>query len=120
MATHEVLNQPPPLENYDPYESDPVLRQAVEREGGGWGHRIIADFGRRVVSSEVIGWGFDANVNVPRLVTHDRYGHRSDTVEYHPPGMPSWICRSVTGWCRCRSSAGRVKVAGWCAMPCSR
>jgi putative acyl-CoA dehydrogenase len=84
MATHQVFNQPPPLENYDPYGSDPVLRQAVEREGGGWGHRIIADFGRRVVSSEVIGWGFDANVNAPRLLTHDRYGHRRDTVEYHP------------------------------------
>jgi putative acyl-CoA dehydrogenase len=84
MATHEVLNQPPPLENYDPYQSDPLLRQAVEREGGGWGHRIIADFGRRAVSSEVMGWGFHANVNTPHLVTHDRFGRRSDTVEYHP------------------------------------
>jgi putative acyl-CoA dehydrogenase len=84
MPTHEVLNQSPPLEDYDPYETDPVLKEAVEREGGAWGDRIIGEFARRVASADVYGWGFDANVHTPALHTHDRSGHRLDTVEFHP------------------------------------
>ena len=33
--THEVLNEVPPLEGYDVFGSDPALREAVDREGGG-------------------------------------------------------------------------------------
>ena len=32
-ATHEVINQPRPLENYNLYEQDTALREAVLREG---------------------------------------------------------------------------------------
>ena len=31
-----VFNQPPPLENYNLFESDSALKEAVEREGAGW------------------------------------------------------------------------------------
>lgn len=37
MTTHEVTNQPPPLEGYDAYAADAVLREAVEREGAAHG-----------------------------------------------------------------------------------
>ena len=84
MGTHEVLNQPPPLEGYDPYGSDPTLREAVEREGGGWGHDLIEKFGLVTASEEVYRWGFQANVNEPVLLTHDRFGNRSDVVDFHP------------------------------------
>ena len=84
MGTHEVANQAPPLLDYDAYLADPVLRQAVEREGGGWGHEEIGSFARLVTSAEVYHWGFEANVNEPVLHTHDRFGHRRDEVEYHP------------------------------------
>ena len=41
--THEVLNQPPPLAGYDLYEADPVLAEAVRREGAGWAsERLLA------------------------------------------------------------------------------
>ncbi len=29
-------------------------------------------------------WGFQANVNEPVLLTHDRFGNRSDIVDFHP------------------------------------
>ncbi len=84
MATHEVTNQPPPLEGYDLFDADPILATAVEREGGGWAVAELNRFGSSVGSSEVIRWGFDANVHEPVLRTHDRYGHRVDEVEFHP------------------------------------
>ena len=34
-ATHEVENQPPPLVNYNLYETDRCLAEAVRREGAG-------------------------------------------------------------------------------------
>ncbi|MGZ8756150.1 MAG: acyl-CoA dehydrogenase family protein, partial [Acidimicrobiia bacterium] len=57
---------------------------ALRREGGAWANDDLAAFGATVGSGEVIEWGFLANTNLPRLVTHDRYGHRIDRVEYHP------------------------------------
>ena len=83
-ATHEVLNQPPPLEGYNLYTSDPILDAAVTREGAkGWRDQLVA-YGEEVGSSEVFEWGFLANVNEPVLKTHDRYGRRVDRVEFHP------------------------------------
>ncbi len=84
MRTHEVINQVPPLDDYDLYATDPVLRDAIVREGGGWADAELSGFGRRVGSPEVFRWGFDANANEPVLHTHDRSGHRRDEVEFHP------------------------------------
>ena len=36
MPTHEVLNQPPPLEGYNVFAEDRALREGLAREGGGW------------------------------------------------------------------------------------
>ena len=44
-ATHEVLNQPPPLIDYDVFSSDRVLTEALEREGGGWAREQAAQVG---------------------------------------------------------------------------
>ncbi|MFP5331730.1 MAG: acyl-CoA dehydrogenase family protein, partial [Acidimicrobiia bacterium] len=82
--THEVLNQPPPLENYDLLGSDPVLTDSVRREGGAWALDEIADWGRRISTAEVYRMASDANRNDPVLRTHDHFGHRSDTVDFHP------------------------------------
>ena len=35
-ATHEVFNQPPPLENYNLFAADTALVEAVRREGADW------------------------------------------------------------------------------------
>jgi putative acyl-CoA dehydrogenase len=84
MQSHEVLNQPPPLEEYDPLALDNALSEALRREGAEWAREQARAFGRRVASREVIAWGFEANQNPPRLKTHDRFGNRIDEVEFHP------------------------------------
>jgi putative acyl-CoA dehydrogenase len=83
-TTHEVTNQPPPLEGYDVFGTDAALVEAVEREGAGWAVDDLHALGRLAGSPEAIGWGFDANRHPPELRTHDRYGHRIDEVAYHP------------------------------------
>ena len=47
MKTHDVHNQVPPLEDHDAWASDPALREAVAREGGGWAADELAAFGRQ-------------------------------------------------------------------------
>jgi putative acyl-CoA dehydrogenase len=83
-ATHDVTNQPPPLEGYDVFGADAALVEAVEREGAGWAVDDLHALGRLAGSPEAIEWGFAANRNPPELRTHDRYGHRIDEVAYHP------------------------------------
>ncbi len=83
MPTHEVLNQPPPLEGYDAFSTDRALVDAVGRFGAGW----IAERARAlgtIAGGDAIAWGRLANANPPVLRTHDRYGNRIDEVEYHP------------------------------------
>ncbi|MCI0354213.1 MAG: isovaleryl-CoA dehydrogenase [Acidobacteria bacterium] len=82
-ATHEVFNQPPPLENYNLYDTDTALREAVRREGGEWGEGRLRKYGA-LSGGELMALGFQANVNKPVLRTFDRYGHRIDEVEFHP------------------------------------
>jgi putative acyl-CoA dehydrogenase len=84
MTTHEVLNQPPPLEGYDVFGQDHALVEALHREGAGWAEDQLHALGALAGSAEAIGWGFDANRHPPELHTHDRFGHRIDEVEYHP------------------------------------
>jgi putative acyl-CoA dehydrogenase len=82
-GTHEVVNQPPPLVDYNLFEQDIVLREAVDREGGGWGLHRLRDLGGKV-GGEGLRLGVLADRNPPVLRTHDRYGNRIDLVEFHP------------------------------------
>jgi putative acyl-CoA dehydrogenase len=84
MATHEVLNQPPPLEGYDVFGQDQALVEGLHREGAGWAEDELRAIGSLAGSAEAIRWGFDANRYPPELRTHDRFGHRIDEIEYHP------------------------------------
>jgi putative acyl-CoA dehydrogenase len=81
---HEVLNQPPPLVDYNLFSTDRALTEAVEREGAGWARTQIEEYGRKVGTAEAIEWGKLANEHPPVLHTHDRYGRRRDEVEFHP------------------------------------
>jgi putative acyl-CoA dehydrogenase len=82
--THDVLNQPPPLAGYNLFTADRALMEAVSREGAGWALDDLSHFGKTVGSEEVLAWGFQANQYPPVLRSHDRYGNRTDEVEYHP------------------------------------
>ncbi|HXB64717.1 MAG TPA: acyl-CoA dehydrogenase family protein [Solirubrobacteraceae bacterium] len=82
--THEVANQPPPLEGVDVFSSNLPLVEALEREGGGWARERAAALGQFVGGLPQQWWGRLANENKPVLHTHDRYGNRIDEVEFHP------------------------------------
>ena len=77
-------NQPPILENYNLFTSDRVLREAVKNNGGAWNDENAAAFGEILGKAETLELGNSANKNPPILKTHDRFGNRSDTVEFHP------------------------------------
>ena len=80
----DTSNQPPPLEPYNLFASDTVLREAVLREGAGWADEELIELGAAFGRPETIKAGFDANKYPPVLRTLDRYGHRIDEVEFHP------------------------------------
>lgn len=80
----EVQNQPPPLQSYNLFGSDAVLREAVKREGAGWAEQELSALGATLGRPETIALGFAANENPPKLKSFDRFGHRVDEVEFHP------------------------------------
>ena len=80
----EITNQPPPLEPYDLFRSDTVLREAVARERADWAVTELAAFGALLGTQEVTRLGFEANRFPPTLRAFDRYGHRVDEVDFHP------------------------------------
>jgi putative acyl-CoA dehydrogenase len=84
LATHEVTNQPPPLEPCNLYDSDPALKDALVREGGKWAVDKVRAFGARLGTEEAFELGRLANAHPPELKLFDRYGHRIDEVEFHP------------------------------------
>ena len=77
-------NQPPPLVDYNLFESDAPLRESLEREGAAWAHDLVHELGALAGTEQAIDWGFQANANPPRLRTHDRFGNRIDEVDFHP------------------------------------
>jgi putative acyl-CoA dehydrogenase len=82
--THDVANQPPPLEDYNAFEADLPLQEALRREGGEWGVDRVRDFGAAVGSAEAREHSRRAQRNIPRLLTHDRFGNRIDAIDYDP------------------------------------
>jgi putative acyl-CoA dehydrogenase len=80
----DVSNQPPPLDPYNLFLSDTVLREAVKRERAGWAEEGLSTLGATLGKPETVKAGFDANKYTPTLRTLDRYGHRLDEVEFHP------------------------------------
>jgi putative acyl-CoA dehydrogenase len=82
--THDVFNQPPPLEGYDVFDADLALREAVAREGAAWARSELEGLGMVAGSASAQELGRVANEHPPVLHTHDRHGHRVDVVEYHP------------------------------------
>ena len=81
--THEVFNQPGPLEPFNAYDSDAALRHWVAAFGGDWHGAALSEYGARA-GGDLFAAGFAANKFKPEFVSHDRFGHRVDRVDYHP------------------------------------
>jgi putative acyl-CoA dehydrogenase len=91
--THEVANQSTPLEDVDLFALDAPLREALEREGGGWARQRAHEAGSVAGSAEAQAHGRRAERNAPVLRTHDRFGHRIDAVELDPSWH--WLLRGA-------------------------
>jgi putative acyl-CoA dehydrogenase len=83
-ATHAVSNQAPPLADYNVFETDQPLVEAIQREGAAWAQAPLLTFGSVVGGQEAIEWARAANQFTPQLQTHDATGVRVDRVEFHP------------------------------------
>lgn len=88
MPTHEVTNQVPPYGGHDVFASDPVVAQGVDRwvpdEHLAVTTSELSALGRLAGSDQAAELADRAQRNIPRLVTHDRWGHRIDEVEFDP------------------------------------
>lgn len=82
--THEVINQPMELTDYNLFTSDKALSEIVEKENGLWAKADLQNFGEKVGDSRYIELGFLANENKPTFSPHDRFGRRIDLVKFHP------------------------------------
>ena len=102
-GTHAVENQAPPLAPYNVFDSDQPLREAVERENGGWGIDRLRDTGELAGSPDAIAHSERAERNEPVLRTHDRYGNRIDEVELDP----SWH------WCLRQAIEREIHSLPW-------
>jgi putative acyl-CoA dehydrogenase len=105
-GTHGVENQAPPLTPYNVFEADLPLREAVEREGGGWGIDRMRDAGELAGSPEALEHSERAERNEPVLRTYDRYGNRIDEVELDP----SWH------WCLRQAIEREIHALPWRAV----
>jgi putative acyl-CoA dehydrogenase len=87
-ATHEVLNQSAPLENYNLYAGNAPLADALAfnlpRAGLGPARERLAALGAELGRRETRALADAANCYAPELKTHDARGHRRDAVEFHP------------------------------------
>jgi len=83
-ATHEVLNQPTPLEDINLFQANQALRDALKFNGPALDTASLTALGALAGSADMQRHARLANVHTPELRTHDRFGHRRDEVEFHP------------------------------------
>ena len=83
-VTHEVLNQPTELADYNMFGADTALTEAVCREGAAWAVQDLMRFGALTGSAGYLELGHLANKYQPELDTHDRFGNRVDLIRFHP------------------------------------
>jgi putative acyl-CoA dehydrogenase len=83
-VTHQVVNQPTELADYNLYAADRALREAVGREGAGAFEAGLLEFGQLIGTAEYLELGLLANRYPPEFEPNDRFGLRTDLVRFHP------------------------------------
>jgi putative acyl-CoA dehydrogenase len=84
LSTHDVVNQPFALADYNLFEADAALREGVARHGAAWATQDLTRFGALAGSADYLELGAEANRHPPEFDSHDRYGRRIDLVRFHP------------------------------------
>ncbi len=83
-TTHEVLNQPSALQDFNLFSSDKALTSLTRQEGAQWATNTLTAFGEKIGTANYLELGQLANENKPQFFSHDRFGHRIDLVRFHP------------------------------------
>ncbi|RRV06234.1 DNA alkylation response protein [Pseudomonas sp. v388] len=81
--THQVTNQPPPLDGANLYRIDLPLQEWTRRFAAQWAASRMDAYGA-LAGGPLMEAGFLANRNKPVFASHDRYGNRVDLIEFHP------------------------------------
>src|SRR3954470_14078490 len=94
FATHEVMNQPGALEDYNAYSEDKPLVEAVRVFGAEWATDHLKRTGAWVGSEKVQTLARQANRHLPELRTHDRFGRRIQRRAHRPRKRDPGVARS--------------------------
>ena len=83
-VTHDVFNQPAPLVDYNVFDTNRPLRDALKFNAPSLDTAELDALGAKLGSAEMQAHARLANVHTPVLHSHDRFGRRLDQVEFHP------------------------------------
>ena len=82
--THDVFNQSTPWADVNLFTTNLPLQDALRLHAPGLGVAGLTALGAEMGSAEMLTHARLANTHKPQLRTHDRFGHRTDVVEFHP------------------------------------
>jgi len=82
--THEVFNQPEPLVDYNLFQTNRPLRDALKFNAPALDTASLHSLGEQLGTAAMQTHARLANVHSPELRSHDRFGRRIDEVEFHP------------------------------------
>ncbi|OYY99887.1 MAG: DNA alkylation response protein, partial [Polaromonas sp. 28-63-22] len=84
VSTHDVINQSVPLVGYNLFETNRPLQAALEFNAPALDTTALGTLGAALGSADMQTHARLANTHAPELHSHDRFGRRIDTVEFHP------------------------------------
>jgi len=84
MGTHDVFNQSRALTDYNLFEGNQGLRAALAWHAPELDTGALAALGAVCGSADMQSHARLANLSMPQLRSHDRFGRRIDQVEFHP------------------------------------
>jgi putative acyl-CoA dehydrogenase len=84
LGTHLISNQTPPLTDYNLFDSDLSLQEAVQREGAASAMPELRAAGAALGTSTLFEHARLANRSTPILQSFNAQGERIDSIEFHP------------------------------------
>ena len=82
--THDVFNQPEPLVDYNLFQTNRALQDALRFNAPALNTAPLQALGAQLGTAAMQTHARLANAHPPELHSHDRVGHRIDEVEFHP------------------------------------
>ncbi len=82
--THDVFNQSTPWADVNLFTTNAPLQSALRLHAPGLPLGALTALGAEMGSADMQTHARLANTHKPQLRTHDRFGHRTDVVEFHP------------------------------------